>query len=94
MAKTEKTNPEQSERRRPRFEFRSKYRNFKVLLKSPRFNERGQMIEPGFKCAFENHVYATDDPRVADALREARSFKRDFWEMDIPAVSEAVGAAA
>lgn len=76
------------------YEFRSRYPKFKLLLRSPRFNERGQMIEPGRKVVFENNVFTTTDSFLARAMREATSFGRDFWEIDTAAVSKAVQNAA
>ena len=78
----------------PVHEFRSRYTRFRILLKSPRYNERGKMIEPGRRIEFNNHVFTTSDAGLAAELRALPGFGRDFDEINTQAVQKAIGTAA
>lgn len=78
----------------PLFEFRSRYARFKILLKSPRHNDRGKLIEEGVKVAFENNLFTTSDAKLAAELRALPGFGRDFDQINTQAIQRAMSAAA
>ncbi|GEM_PF-2905799 len=63
--------------------FASPHRNYCIYLESPKRKlERDEVKhEGGVKCQFVNGAYATDDPRVAAALRKHPACGTAFHEM-------------
>ncbi len=80
--------------------FASQHRNFCLYLESPKRKLVNNEVthEGGVKCQFVNGTYATDDTRIAAALRKHPACGVSFHEMkteaDKPATGDAQNAAA
>lgn len=63
---------------------------FTLVLKPWKINREGEVVQEGKKISFDGRYFTTNDDEVAEQLRNARSFGRNFIEItaDTPAPAE------
>lgn len=77
------------------FTFGSRYPGYQLVLDpgGPKYMpETGQFIPkvPFRGIGFNEGVYSTDDPKMAEELKKHPRYTKDFWEILVPSDAEKV----